>query len=170
MAATNPKVMAMIEAELAKDPSISNEALLQKAKKVDRSVGQLSARQFNARYPLQVKRRKDGPSAGKKTRRSGKAKSTAAKGAGAKAGKGRTTKTKAKSAAKSGGGRGRKKTSGTGSGRRAAPSAGGGDRDAVRKILLDYARKVSAANSMTDMVDLVMDVDRYVDRVMKAAG
>jgi hypothetical protein len=29
---------------------------------------------------------------------------------------------------------------------------------------------VSAANSMTDMVDLVMDVDRYVDRVMKAAG
>jgi hypothetical protein len=108
MAATNPKVMAMIEAELAKDPSISNEALLQKAKKVDRSVGQLSARQFNARYPLQVKRRKDGPFAGKKTRRSGKAKSTAAKGAGAKAGKGRTTKTKAKSAAKSGGGRGRK--------------------------------------------------------------
>jgi hypothetical protein len=170
MAATNPKVMAMIEAELAKDPSISNEALLQKAKKVDRSVGQLSARQFNARYPLQVKRRKDGPSAGKKTRRSGKAKSTAAKGAGAKAGKGRTTKTKAKSAANSGGGRGRKKTSGAGSGRRAAPSAGGGDRDAVRKILLDYARKVSAANSMTDMVDLVMDVDRYVDRVMKAAG
>jgi len=40
----------------------------------------------------------------------------------------------------------------------------------VRKILLDYARKVAAADSMTDMVDLVMDVDRYVDRVMKAAG
>ena len=173
MAATNPKVMAMIERELAKNPSISNEALLEKAKKIDGSVGELSARQFNARYPLQVKRRKDGPATKK---RGGKAKAAKAKGAtkakasskGRKAGR---AKAKPKAAAKAGG-RARKRASGRAAPRaaRAASAAGGGDREAVRKILLDYARKASAANSMTDMVDLVMDVDRYVDRVMKAAS
>lgn len=170
MAETNPKVMAMIERELGKDPSISNEALLEKAKKIDAAVGRLSARQFNARYPLQVKRRKDGSSAKK---RGGKGKGAKAKGATkAKASsKGRKTgraKAKPKAAAKSGG-RGRKRASGKAA-PRAPRAASGGDREAVRKILLDYARKVSAANSMTDMVDLVMDVDRYVDRVMKAAS
>ncbi len=40
----------------------------------------------------------------------------------------------------------------------------------MRRILLDYARKVAGADSMTDVMDLVMDVDRYVDRVMKAAS
>lgn len=162
MAETNPKVMAMIEAELAKDPSISNDELLAKAKKIDRSVGNLSARQFNARYPLQVKRRKDGPKPAKKK------KGTTRKKAAAGAKKARAGKTRAASSRKAG----RKKAaSGAKRGRgTAAAPASGGDREAVRKILLDYAKKVSAADSMTDMVDLVMDVDRYVDRVMKAAS
>jgi hypothetical protein len=170
MAATNPKVMAMIERELAKDPSISNEALLEKAKKIDASVGGLSARQFNARYPLQVKRRKDGPAAkkGGGKRKAAKAKGATKAKASSKGRKAGRAKAKPKAAAKSGG-RGRKRAA-----RKAATgaprAASGGDREAVRKILLDYARKVSAANSMTDMVDLVMDVDRYVDRVMKAAS
>lgn len=163
MAETNPKVMAMIEAELAKDPSISNDELLAKAKKIDRSVGNLSARQFNARYPLQVKRRKDGPKPAKTKKRTTKKKAAAGakKAAGAR-------KTRAASSRKAG----RKKAaSGAKRGRgTAAAPASGGDREAVRKILLDYAKKVSAADSMTDMVDLVMDVDRYVDRVMKAAS
>lgn len=164
MAETNPKVMAMIEAELAKDPSISNDELLAKAQKIDRSVGGLSARQFNARYPLQVKRRKDGPKPARK-KPAGRARKKASK-AGKATGTGK--------AARAGSSRKpRRKKAASGATRRprttAAP-ASGGDREAVRKILLDYAKKVSAADSMTDMVDLVMDVDRYVDRVMKAAS
>jgi hypothetical protein len=56
MADANPKVMDMIRRELEKDPDTPNSALLEKAKKIDSSVGKLSARQFNATYPLQVKR------------------------------------------------------------------------------------------------------------------
>jgi len=164
MAETNPKVMAMIEAELARDSSISNDELLEKAKKIDRSVGNLSARQFNARYPLQVKRRKDGPKPARK-KPAGRAKKKTSKARRA-TGAGKTTR--AASSRKPG-----RKKAAAGATRRprtAAAPASGGDREAVRKILLDYAKKVSAADSMTDMVDLVMDVDRYVDRVMKAAS
>lgn len=163
MAETNPKVMAMIEAELAKDPSISNDELLAKAKKIDRSVGSLSARQFNARYPLQVKRRKDGPKPAKKKKGATRKKAAAGtkKAAGARKKRAASSRKSGRKKAASGAKRGR----GT-----AASPASGGDREAVRKILLDYAKKVSAADSMTDMVDLVMDVDRYVDRVMKAAS
>lgn len=48
----------MVEAELKKNPKVSNEALFEKAQKIDKAVGKLTIRQFHARYPLQVKRRK----------------------------------------------------------------------------------------------------------------
>lgn len=56
MADANPKVMAMIEAELKKNPDISNPELFDKARSIDKGVTKLSPRQFNAMYPLQVKR------------------------------------------------------------------------------------------------------------------
>ncbi|NIY12253.1 MAG: hypothetical protein GWN02_30035, partial [Gemmatimonadetes bacterium] len=56
MADANPKVMDMIRAELKKNPDVSNADLFEKAKTIDKSVGKLSPRQFNAKYPLQVKR------------------------------------------------------------------------------------------------------------------
>lgn len=72
MAEANPEVMEMVETELKKNPDISNAELLEKAKKVDKGVGTLSARQFNAMYPLQVKRslkpRKRRPKKAKKPR------------------------------------------------------------------------------------------------------
>lgn len=58
MADTNAKVMAMVEQELKKNARATNEDLIEKAKKIDRSIGKLTLRQFHARYPLQVKRRK----------------------------------------------------------------------------------------------------------------
>lgn len=57
MAATNEKVMSMVEDEIRKNPDIDTQTLHEKARKIDKSVGSLSARQFNARYPLQVKRK-----------------------------------------------------------------------------------------------------------------
>lgn len=68
MAKTDEKVMELVESELKKNPDASTDELFEKAKKVSSSIGKLSLRQFNARYPLQVKRRKS-QSAGRKTRR-----------------------------------------------------------------------------------------------------
>ena len=52
------KVMTFVEVTLKKSPEIELEDLFRRAKKVIPSVGELSKRQFNARYPLQVKRRR----------------------------------------------------------------------------------------------------------------
>lgn len=56
MADLNEKVMDAVKKEMEKDPSISIEELKAKATKIDPSIANLTARQFNARYPLQIKR------------------------------------------------------------------------------------------------------------------
>ncbi|TVR60476.1 MAG: hypothetical protein EA422_14005 [Gemmatimonadales bacterium] len=58
MAESEEKVMRFVEKTLEKDPQIETSELFAQAKKVDASVENLSLRQFNARYPLQIKRRK----------------------------------------------------------------------------------------------------------------
>lgn len=50
-------VMTFIEMELKKDPGVSNATLFEGAKLIDKTIGKLNARQFHAKYPLQVKRR-----------------------------------------------------------------------------------------------------------------
>lgn len=125
MAEINDRVMAMVEKELRANPDISNDDLRSKAEKVDGSVSKLSSRQFNARYPLQVKRKL----APKKRRK---------RGGGRKAAAG-------------------SKRDGSGN-------------DAVRAVMLDFARDVAAAEGKAQIVDLIAGVDKYVDRVVKAAG
>ena len=56
MADVDPKVMAGVKRALKKDPSISSKDLFERIKKRHESVRDLSVRQFNARYPLQVKK------------------------------------------------------------------------------------------------------------------
>jgi len=58
MASAADKVMQFVEKQLARDPKVSNATLFAGAKKIDRAIGKLSIRQFHAKYPLQVKRRK----------------------------------------------------------------------------------------------------------------
>ena len=53
----NPDVMEMVEQELRENPDVSNKDLKLKAEEIDEEIEDLSARQFNARYPLQVKRK-----------------------------------------------------------------------------------------------------------------
>ncbi len=64
------KISQLVEEELKKDPNISTAALYEKAKSEHPSVGQLTLRQFNARYPLQVKRRLAAASGRTRRRRS----------------------------------------------------------------------------------------------------
>ena len=52
------KAMKFVEDTLKKSPKIQLDELFQRTKKVSSSLGRLSKRQFNARYPLQVKRRR----------------------------------------------------------------------------------------------------------------
>lgn len=52
------KVMRYVEGVLTKKPDIELDELFQLTRKSHRSVAKLSKRQFNARYPLQVKRRR----------------------------------------------------------------------------------------------------------------
>lgn len=117
MPATNEKVMSMVEEEIRKNSDVETQALYDKARKIDKSIGDLSIRQFNARYPLQVKRRL-APARPRRQRR--------------------------------------------------RPSKGNG-RAQVREVLLEYARQLAAAEDIAEVVDLVAGVDKYVDRVMKAA-
>lgn len=52
----NPEVMAMVRAQLGRGSPPSSAALYGRAVRIDPSIRDLSLRQVNARYPLQVSR------------------------------------------------------------------------------------------------------------------
>jgi len=56
MAKNEAKVMEFVKKELKKNPDASTTDLYAKAKGVDSGIADLTLRQFNARFPLQVKR------------------------------------------------------------------------------------------------------------------
>ena len=57
MGSLTETVMQFIEQELKKDPDVKNATLFAGACEIDESIKELNARQFHAKYPLQVKRR-----------------------------------------------------------------------------------------------------------------
>jgi len=58
VAEIDEKVMKFVEKTLEESPDIQLEELFEKASSVGEGIKDLSKRQFNARYPLQVKRRR----------------------------------------------------------------------------------------------------------------
>jgi hypothetical protein len=54
--------------------------------------------------------------------------------------------------------------------RRARRRGAGADRGAIRSVLLDFAREVASADGKAQIVELIGGVEKYVDRVAKAAG
>ena len=58
MAEVDPKVMKYVENALKRNPGLENKELFDRVKKAHPSMKKLGSRQFNARYPLQVKRRR----------------------------------------------------------------------------------------------------------------
>jgi hypothetical protein len=142
MAERNQKVLDRVQQELEKDASISSRQLHEIAQGVDKSIGSLSLRQFNAGYVLPHKRKKGGR-----------------KRTGATRGRkvaGRRTAGKATATP-----RGAKRSTGSSSGDR--------QRDGVRQALLQLARDVASADDGAKLVDVVGNLDPYVDRVLKAA-
>jgi hypothetical protein len=57
MAQIDDKVMSAVEAALKDNPSASVDELFEIARGINPEMGELSKRQFHARYPLQVKRK-----------------------------------------------------------------------------------------------------------------
>lgn len=66
MAERDPKVLAMVEREIKKDPKVSNAELQKRARRINKEEAELSPRSFHARYPLPVKKRLSGKAGGRK--------------------------------------------------------------------------------------------------------
>ena len=152
MAETDPKIMALVEAALGKNPDASVEELYSMAKKSSRAVGRMNMRQFHARYPLQVKRRKGGAAKKAKPRKSA-ARATS-----------RGTAVRAVSRGKKTVRRGRPPGS-----RNRPKASNGAGKEAVRAAFLSFAADLTAAEGRQDEYRVIADIDRYVDAAMKAA-
>lgn len=112
MAVLNERVMNMVRDEIQKRPEVTSQELFEKAKKMDRGMRSLSARQFNATYPLQVRR----TLAPRRPRSRGAARSAAGK-------------------------------------------------DRLRGVLLEFARAVAGAEDGGALVDVIGNLDEWVDRL-----
>lgn len=142
-AKTDDKVMSVVEKELEKNPDASVDELYEKAKKASPSVSKLTKRQFNARYPLQVKRRKS---------RKG---STSSR---------KKAKKKAKTDRRS------RKTTPKRTRRAGTAGATGTGREAVRETFMRFASDMASAEERKDLVRFLAGIDGYVDEVLKAAS
>jgi hypothetical protein len=120
MPVVNDRVMNMVREEIQKRPDITSPELFEKAKKMDRGIRSLSARQFNATYPLQVRR-----TMAPRRRR--------ARGVGAR-------------------------------------SRTGAGRERLRGVLLDFARTVAGAQDRGALVEVIGNLDQWIDRLVSGRG
>ena len=151
MAAETDPVMAMVEREVEKNPEVTNEELYEKAVKIDPEIAKLDRRQFNARYTLQVKRR---------LRPAGRRRRAAAPAAArprrrARAAAGRPVR--------------RVRAPRVAGAPRAARARAPGREDAVRRLLIQFARDAIRAERAGDPIAPIAAVDRYVSQLLRAA-
>jgi hypothetical protein len=139
--------MEFVETALDRDPDIQLHELFRQARGVSDSIQGLSKRQFNARYPLQVKRRR-AQAAGRKNR--------VAKKKVQPEGRPR----RSREASKAAGHRPASKTDA-----HFEPTA----RDNVRQVFLRFATDIVGAEERKDLVKVLANVDEYVDRVLKGS-
>jgi hypothetical protein len=139
----DPEIVKMVRDQLVRRKSPPNiKALYGRAIRINEEIRELSLRQFNALYPLQVrrelKRKESEPSS---TDRGSDA------GSSEERSPGRTT-----------------------------PDEGGGEareearRSAIRAELLAFARAVARTSGPDELIDLVLDLDAWVERVRSAAA
>lgn len=149
MAERNPHVATRIREVLEQEPDASTQRLQEVARELDPAIGELSARQFNAGYVLPIKRARGNP-------------------VGSRAGGGkRAAKGGPKGAARRSEGAAPKRAARAVREARPQPAApAANERDRVRGVLLEFARDFSAAESRSEIVAVLSDVDRYVDRIV----
>jgi len=143
-------VMEYVERTLEANPGVTNADLFAGAREIDPSVGQLTGRQFHAKYPLQVKARLARAAAPEpKTPPEPKIPSEP-EGATAEEPDAPDV-------------------SSAGAGDPEAPSTGAGDPLAVRRLLLDLAKELASAESKAEVIEVLARLDDYVAEIMEAA-
>ncbi len=138
-------VMEYVERTLAGNPGVTNADLFAGAREIDPSVGQLTARQFHAKYPLQVKARLARAAVPEPKPPPEPAVATAEEPAAPDV------------------------SSAAGAGDPEAPPTGAGDPLAVRRLLLDLAKELASAESKSEVIDVMARLDDYVAEIMEAA-
>ena len=138
-------VMEFVVRTLEADPGISNADLFAAAREIDASVADLTARQFHAKYPLQVKARLARDAAAKSEAPPEPEAPPAVEMAVEDA-----PPVEEVAAAEAG-------------------PAGTGDPAAVRRLLLDLAKELANAESQADTIEVMARLDDYVAEIMKAA-
>lgn len=144
------RILDMVRRELVQNPDVDNAVLYDKAVELDpEAMEDVDRRQFNARYPLRVKRFE-------LKRRTPKAE----RGAGSKPARRRPERKRAAREAK------------PAPASEAAPSEPPRQdrRAGVRGVLLQFAQDLANADSRGDIVGVVAGVDRYVDVILGIGG
>jgi hypothetical protein len=95
MSEISADVLAAVERALKKNPSLTSKELQEQATKVDKSVAELTGRQFHARYALQAKRKLTAPGKKAAKKKRSARKKPAKRVAARKASSRKTTKRKA---------------------------------------------------------------------------
>ncbi len=155
MRPSHERVLEYVQRRLKKNPDVPNSELFEWAKKIDPAFNKLSLLQFHAKYPLQVKRRLSAA----KSAKAAPAKTPAKAAPVAKspertkkaAANGRRTRKAAAPAPASG-----------------SPASPSGDPEAIRAVLIDFARALSRAGSQAETIDVISNVDNFVARIMKS--
>ena len=137
-------VMEYVERTLEANPSVTNADLFAGAREIDASVGQLTGRQFHAKYPLQVKARLARAAAPEPKTPPEPEVATV----------GEPTTPDVSSAGESG---------------PEAPPTVAGDPLAVRRLLLDLSKEIASAESKAELVEVMARLDDYVAEIMEAA-
>ena len=132
-----------MERTLEANPGIANADLFAGAREIDPSVGQLTGRQFHAKYPLQVKARLARASAPEPKTPPEPEVATAEEPIAPDV-----------SAA---------------AGDPEAPPTGAGDPLTVRRLLLDLSKELVNAESKAEVIEVMARLDNYVAEIMEAA-
>ena len=138
-------VMEYVERTLEANPGITNADLFAGACEIDPSVGQLTGRQFHAKYPLQVKARL--------------ARAAAPEPETPPEPEVATPEESTAPAV----------SSSAGAGDPEAPPTGAGDPLAVRRLLLDLSKELASAESKAEVIEVMARLDDYVAEIMEAA-
>ncbi len=138
-------VMEFVVRTLEADPGISNADLFAGAREIDASVADLTARQFHAKYPLQVKARL-ARNAAAKPEAPPEPEATPAE---------ETVVEDVRPA--------------EGAADAEAPPERTGDPVTVRRLLLDLAKELASAESKSEVIDVMARLDDYVAEIMEAA-
>ena len=142
--------MEYVERMLEVNPGITNADLFAGAREIDPSVGQLTGRQFHAKYPLQVKAR-------------------LARAAAPESEAPPEPKTPPEPEVAAAEEPTAPDVSSAGAGDPEAPPTGAGDPLAVRRLLLDLSKELASAESKAEVIEVMARLDDYVAEIMEAA-